>query len=173
MTRLEALANGAVILAALVVIGVTIHDHLQPGRVPRRDALIAELVGKPIPLPGDSSSRQTVALFVSSTCRFCANSMDFYRKLSALRGRTSCEFRLLALGPSDAETKNDIREYLARNELVVDDSNVMNFAILGVRVTPTVVIQDARNCVRHAWFGLLDQEGQDEVVSKINASCRA
>jgi hypothetical protein len=150
-----------------------LHDRLRPVPSTKAEGLAAQLVGKSLQLPVGSSPQRTVALFVSSTCRFCTRSMEFYRQLSKARTKAPCEFRLVVMGPNEVETKDNIRDYLAKNELTVDESNVVDFIALGIPATPTLVIGDSSRKVRHAWVGLLDQEGQDDVISKINASCRA
>lgn len=98
--------------------------------------------------------------------------MEFYQRLAVLRKEASCGFRLIAMGPSGRETKDEIRDYLARNGLMVDNANFVDFAALGIPATPTLVIPDSNNLVQHAWVGMLNQEAQDDVVSKIQASCR-
>jgi hypothetical protein len=57
--------------------------------------------------------------------------MGFYRRLAELRKMDSCGFRLVAIGPGGRETKDEIRGYLARNGLTVDDANVVDFEASG------------------------------------------
>jgi hypothetical protein len=170
--RLEELTNVVVLIVALGVGGTLAYDRLRPTPSRTGDTIAAKLVGNHLTLPGPGKAKETVALFVSSTCRFCTASMGFYRKLAALRN-DQCSFRLVALGPKDAETDTEFQHYLGSNGLKVDSSGVVEFSAFSIQATPTIAIGDSSNMIRHTWVGSLNEEPEDEVISKIQSSCGA
>src|SRR3990170_2033038 len=85
MSRLERVANVAVILTCLTVTGHILHRYMSPsGPAPtyRAGEHIPEATGL-----GVKANRQTLLLVTASTCHFCTESMPFYRKVAeAARG---------------------------------------------------------------------------------------
>ena len=167
MTGFEKYSNIAVIVVASVVIGTNLYDHFGL-QAPKPK----QLTGKPLPGSSITGNQGTITLFISKDCHFCTDSMDFYRRLSDLRATTPCDIKLVAAGPRNRETREDIQTYLAKHDLAVDGIEMLNFSCLGVSGTPTLVLQGASRLVRAVWFGYLPEASENEVLSKTKSFCQ-
>jgi hypothetical protein len=166
MTLLEKLSNFAVIVGVVFVIAINIYPRASRQKsLPSLDAYL----GKVVNLPGvpPSASQPTVALFVSKDCHFCTDSMDFYRRLTDLSGSPARRFRVVAVGPKNRESKEDLEKYLARQDLKVDVVTMANFSELKISGTPTLLLQDGSGKVLGAWSGYLPEPVQSEVGDKL------
>lgn len=94
--------------------------------------------------------RLTVLLFLGSHCPFCAQSMEFYRSLSELRGKHG--FGLVAIG---LESEQALAQYLKDNQLEVDAIRSVRSDSFRISSTPTLIVADARGLVVKQWTGLL------------------
>jgi hypothetical protein len=92
----------------------------------------------------------TVVLYLSSTCRFCNQSVPFYRELS--RVRTIERFRIVAIGREPAPS---LKSYLALHEIDVDQVLSVGTRSLKMTATPTLLIVDSSSRVLDSWVGLL------------------
>ncbi len=188
MVSLQRMSNISVIVAAVVVIGLTLHDRLgvqgtqgTHAQEPldqiahARESLNQKFIGKTLALPNTpiTGKKATVTLFVSKTCKFCTASMDFYRRLADLRSTQSCDLKVVAVGPKSRETPEDIQEYVAQHDLGVDGVDVVDFSEFGIPGTPTLILRDASRLVRAVWLGRLGESEEEKVFSQIKSYCKA
>jgi hypothetical protein len=117
--RLDLLANTAVILASLSVVAfVAMRWNEQAAR--NRSA-------RPAYDPGDlmeslsgvdyGTADMTVVLYLSNTCRFCTDSMPFYRDLVQRRNAASLPVKFVITSQESVEVT---RAYTRENSLEVD-----------------------------------------------------
>jgi hypothetical protein len=105
----------------------------------------------------DYSRGPTLLLVLSSTCRYCHESLPFYRQLVAEREG----FQVIA---GSAESPETFSSYLRAANLSVDKAVKMEkSAWQGVSATPTLLVIDSNGRVSAAWVGLLSDEQQAEV----------
>lgn len=99
-------------------------------------------------------------MWIQSTCRYCTESMDLYRRL-ALDPRLGA--RLVAMGP---EPEDVIRAYLKAHEVDVDD---VFTGPKGVRLysTPTLLVLEPGLKVSSIWTGVLDVEQQQQLTAPL------
>jgi hypothetical protein len=173
MKLLERLSTLAVLLAAVIVIAVTVRDRLIPGNNPHQDAARAaqQLVGKPFPVPVgyQIGKTATLLLVVSSTCHFCSESMPFYRQLAAIQPKTSGELGLLAVVPESSEAG---LEYLSKNGVRVAEAiSTPSLSKVGLAATPTLVLLDRDRRVMEVWVGMLDASRQGNVLKRLREMC--
>jgi hypothetical protein len=127
-------------------------------------------VGERINLSGVDfgASDQTLLLVVRKGCRFCDESMPFYKQLgddAAIAKRT----RLVIAAPDD-ETVS--REELAKQAVRVDQVVKVSAGQLKIRGTPTAILVDRSGAVRQVFIGRLDEAKQQELVGVLKASAR-
>jgi len=172
MRIIERLTTVAVLLAAVLVIAVTVRDRLFPGNNPHQDAARAaqQLVGKPFPVPAgyQIGKTATVLLVVSSTCHYCSESMPFYRQLAAIQPKASGELGLLAVVPENSDTG---LEYLSRNGVRVAGAISTPLSKVGLAATPTLVLLDRNGRVMDVWVGMLDARRQGNVLKRLREIC--
>lgn len=168
MKVLERLTTLAVLVAAFLVIGVTVYDRLSPGQPGPSGVVEAaqHLVGKSFPLPGNTGTGRTATLLlvVAPGCHFCSESMPFYQRLIGMRTGSGGDLGILAVMPSVAA---EAKEYLSENHLNVDGIVSTSLPKVGLQATPTLVLLDGSRRVSAAWVGLLDARQQDVVVQKL------
>jgi hypothetical protein len=127
-------------------------------------------VGEQIKVAGVDfrASAQTLVLVVRKGCRFCDESMPFYKQLGddAAIAKTT---RLVIAAPDDEVVS---REELAKQAVRVDQVVKVKGGDLKVRGTPTVIVVDRGGTVRQVLIGRLDETKQRELVTTLRAAGR-
>jgi hypothetical protein len=108
------------------------------------------------------ASRQTLLMFVRSGCRFCTESMDFYKRVADSNEHGNGAFRIVALTPEDEETT---RSYLNEHSIKVDGVVEVKVGETQFSGTPTLVLVGHDSKIRDLWHGKL-QTGQERQVLK-------
>lgn len=157
----EFAANLSIVIVGLALVAV-LWDKWSGGPQQEQTAL---KVGDSIRLPsGAWQKRPTLVLALSSECRFCAESMPFYRRLTARAGEANLD--IVVLMPQEASVA---RDYLATHGL--DGSTIRSVARLdhstGVPAVPAIVAVGANGLVRDLWLGRLGSEQEQEVLGRL------
>ena len=120
------------------------------------------LVGRAMALPGADwqAAPISVLLQISSTCRFCNESMPFYRRLMATRQTAASKVPVL-VASHDAVAV--IRKHLEDEQVAVD--KVLHARDAFGTGTPTVYIVDSKGVVKRVFIGKLDPSGEKELLS--------
>ena len=172
MTRLDKVANIALILACTLFIGHLARNYyfsrvLSPNLSPEIK------VGEVVKLPGpDTADRRpasaTLVLALSSSCGFCQTSMPFYQKLAALRSSSSERVRLATVMP---QSREEAESYLKNNGVVVDAVFSMPMSQIGINGTPTLLLLDGQNRLARSWAGRLNSSQESEVIAHLRELC--
>ncbi|HLG17506.1 MAG TPA: hypothetical protein VJH03_23885 [Blastocatellia bacterium] len=173
--RVELFANIAIIALAVIAGFVLIRNHLLERTLPpqaarRPDPPVIPPAGTKIFLPGVSwdQSERTLLLVLSTDCRFCAESADFYRRL-AQETAASPSTRLMAVFSQDTE---GARKYLSKLDVPVNDVKQSPLSSVGVRGTPSLLLVDNSGAVTESWFGRLSAAKETEVLNRLKCeSC--
>jgi hypothetical protein len=96
--------------------------------------------------------------------------MPFYERLTRLKSGDSAGLRVIAALPA-RETRQDGETYFAEHDVVVDGIETVNFMILGVTGTPTLVLLDGAGRVKASWVGRLSSDNEKDVLTKVKAIC--
>jgi hypothetical protein len=125
--------------------------------------------GTKLSLPGiDWSKRQhTLLLVLSTKCRFCNDSLPFYRQLSATARTTNVG--LVAVFP---QSESDVQQYLGQAGLIVDQTVQGSARTVGTRGTPTLLLVDRNGIVQRSWMGQLPKRSEAEVLDTVKATSR-
>jgi hypothetical protein len=115
-------------------------------------------------LPGIryENERATIVLYLRSTCKYCTESMAFYRLLMEHVGKRPGIHLVVATG----EPTEVARSYLSSHDLKIDD--VVQSRLSSVP-TPTVVVIDLHGKVKQAWVGQQKPAGETEMLRAIGA----
>jgi thioredoxin-related protein len=108
---------------------------------------------------------RTLLLVVRKGCRFCDESMPFYKRLGddpTLAKRT--QFVLVA---PDGEIVS--REELAKQQVRVDQVVTKSLAALKVQGTPTAILVGKTGRIEKVMVGRLDEKQQEELVLALKA----
>lgn len=165
--KIEAAANVAIIVVALLLGGVLVKRFLLPGAEPARaDPRVP--AGTKATLPGVDWAKngRTLVLVLSRDCRFCTESAPFYRRLAGEAGGRS-DIRLVAVFP---QTVEEGREYL--DGLGVNVHEVMQAApsSTGAGGTPTLILVDGGGVVRNSWVGKLAAPEESDVLDQVKGT---
>ena len=162
--KLESLANLAIIAVA-VILGFTLLSRYfapQPSANPDSGAL------KPgIALPSSnidwSKNEKNLVLVLSTQCKYCQESSDFYRRLTE-RASSVASLRTIAILPQSLEEST---KYLSEKNITVNDVLKGNPSDLLVRGTPTLILVDKSGTALDVWVGKLPPEKEAEVLERI------
>lgn len=115
-----------------------------------------------------ATSEFTLALVLSAECRYCEESLPFYKRLSReLRERRVSAVKTVLLTRDPASMSSD---YVQRNSLSLDaivnvsDSDLRRLRIAG---TPTLVLVNQSGRITRTWFGRLDRAGERDVEATL------
>lgn len=176
------MSNIAVILLALLVGFVIIKQYIltratainptpaqivsnveqSPGRTtPTR----ASPIGMTIPLEGVNwtEKKQTLVLYLSTTCRYCNESVPFYQKL--IKAKSEKDFEIVAILSQNPE---EAKSYLRTQGLNIGQVFSSSLSSVGVTATPTLLLVNQEGVVSDFWRGKLNPDKEAEVLAKLS-----
>lgn len=161
--KLEAAANAATIVAALLLSVVLVKVYLLPRKaLLRADGGPAIAVGAKLntALPDVDwrKNGQTLVLAISTQCHFCTESAPFFRTLSSKAGK---RIRIVALLPQPVETA---QKYLSKEGVRVDQIKQVALSRIGVVGTPTMLLVNSEGTVTKLWEGELRAQEQEQAL---------
>jgi hypothetical protein len=170
MTRLEKATNVAIIVACVLLVASLVRNYYLSQN---SDLSALPAKGTEIKLPiassgGQQSAVPTLVLALSKSCRFCEESVPFYRKLMAFKNSSPQGLRLVAVLPDKQE---EAESYLKGNGIAVDAVVSMPISNLGVQGTPTLLLLDGQNKLEEIWVGKMSDEGELQVIDRLKKAC--
>lgn len=161
--RLETVANIVTIIVLLFFTVVVAQKRFDRYRAP---GTAASLIGKRVPVGvpmGADSKKRALLLFVSEHCKYCLESMAFYRHLHELS--VNRPVTQIAFVYPRGET--DFAAFLERNGVETLAHYPMDFWQVNVTGTPTIALVDETGVVRRVWVGLLSSRDESEILQLI------
>jgi thioredoxin-related protein len=110
-----------------------------------------------------ASHQQWVLLVLQKGCRFCEESMPFYKRLTAQLS-DQANAHLVALLP---QTEKESRQYLTDNMVDIADVRQASLRSVGVQGTPTLLLVDKNGTVLEQWLGKVPASQEDTVLSRL------
>jgi hypothetical protein len=167
--KLEAAANCATIIAALLLSFVLVRSFLLPTtsslRRPTVRATNLVTVGtdlsKRIPANIWNKNERTLVLVLSTHCHFCTESAPFFRQV---RERIGKDTKLVGVLP---EPVAEAESYLSREGVNLDEIRQLSLSKVGVDGTPTMLLVNKNGVVMQTWVGKLGPEEQDQAMKTI------
>ncbi|HUI80946.1 MAG TPA: hypothetical protein VLY24_23640 [Bryobacteraceae bacterium] len=164
MTKLETATHVFLIGICCLAGGLLIEQRFFP---PRQAVVDPEtfpaqaLLGRKVELPGADwqAAKFSILLQISSTCRFCEESMPFYRRLAAARQATK-----IPVIVASADAVAVMRKHLEDQQVIVDKVLHSRLAAFGTG-TPTIYIVDSAGLIKRVFLGELDSSGEKELLS--------
>lgn len=157
-TRIGQVADGATIAVAVVILALTWSQFRPSGTA---DLSESDLVGFRAGDVFDLNGR-TLLMVLRSDCRFCQQSMPFYRRLLE-RSRQGVEI-VVAAPASDT----GIAGYLESEGVAPDSVVLVQPGTLPVQGTPSLLLVDDGGGVTQAWVGLLDTAREASVLDALS-----
>lgn len=154
---LEVSANLGIVIVALIIVGNFVASRWRT----KRD-IDTLTTGSKVSLSGVKwEDGSTLVLALQRGCRYCDESVPFYRRL--WQQRSSSEPRMIAVVPGD---KAEVSKYLGELGVVVDGIVNASLADIHVCATPTLVLVDRSGRVSNVWVGKLDSNRENEVIQR-------
>ncbi len=160
--KLETVTNLAIIVVAIMLGFVLVQKYFR-GENPEKTP--TEIVkGTKISL-SDVSWRQnqkTLILVLQKDCRFCSESMPFYKTLvekSKVKG-----VQLIAVLP---DSREEGVQYLKENGVDIQEIRQSRLDEINVQGTPTLILLNDKGEVENSWVGKLPSEKETEVTENL------
>ena len=164
-SRIEAIANLAVILVALLVGYVVLARYAAAYRSPRPVAAGDRLAQ--IPGLDFNQHRHTLVLVLNTGCHFCEQSVPFYQRLADAQARRGSELGIVAVFPNDAEM---VRQFMTKDNLRIRSVTEAPLEKLRVYATPTLILVSKDGHVERSWIGLLSPPEELELFKSLSGS---
>jgi peroxiredoxin len=163
--RLETIVNLVVLLTCGVLVGGTVQRWYAPAAAGAAPAPNAIATGDAVPsaVVAGLTGKPSLVLLLSSTCRFCTESMPLYREL---RSQLQDRIALVAAGREAPET---LTKYIEEHQVSVDAVRKVDGPWMA-QPTPTMVLVDAAGKVAKIWVGYQPDGTADGVGNDIRAA---
>jgi thioredoxin-related protein len=163
--KIELIANVAIILVAVLIVGALVKNYIIPTR---QEAITGIHIGNKISLPDVDWAKngQTLLLVLQKDCHFCTASAQFYQRLvSETTGNSN--IRLVAVLPNAVE---ESKQYLSYLGVSVNEVRQASLRSLGVGETPTLILVDKEGKVAGSWIGQLPSSKEGEVLKHLQVN---
>jgi thiol-disulfide isomerase/thioredoxin len=172
MTKLDKVANIALIIACALLIGTLARNYYLSRKTDPNLELGLEK-GEQVKFPGDApadgqSAQATLVLALSTHCGFCQDSLPFYQKLAAFKNSSPARVRLATVM---SEPKEEIEAYLKKQGIAADAVFSIPVSQIGVKGTPTLLLLDGQNKLIESWVGKLNSQEESEVIAHLQKAC--
>lgn len=159
--RIEVIANVAIIVVALLIVGVIVQRFF----LARRAAPPTITVGSKVGLAGVDwqQNHRTLVLALQRGCRYCAQSASFYQRLTQVAPTKGV--KLVAVLP---QPPAEGHEYLSSLAVSITDIRQSPLDGLNVSGTPTLILVDDKGLVVASWVGKLPSDKEAEVLAQLN-----
>lgn len=163
--RLEVLANVTLVAVALIAGTVLVKNNFMSK--PGNSSAAVSTVGTRLKVSGIDwkANRQTLVLALQTTCHFCTESAEFYRRL--VSEVTPSTAHLTAILP---QARHESSNYLRNLSVNIDDVREGMFNDFNVRGTPTLILVDGAGVIKNVWVGKLSAAKEKEVLAAVGGS---
>jgi thioredoxin-related protein len=169
-SKLDVAANVAIIALCLVVGAVLIKNHFltpTPAAPPSAVDREAEIEGKASPelasLAATHDADRMVVVALAPGCRFCTESMPFYKRLIEERDAQGAGVPVIATVASEEMIEGE-RQVMDEAQVSPDDLVALSLGDVGVSGTPTLLLVDRDGTVLEAWIGMQQPDGEEEIL---------
>jgi hypothetical protein len=165
------LAANACLLVAAGTLGVTVwykYFHHQTVPQPITASLLVQAGSIAPPITGISyaSHEQSLLLFLSTTCRYCEDSVPFYNKLQGVALRSNDKWNVIGMF---SQPGGLVTEFKARVNLEAKVVPGVEFRRFGVKSTPTVLLVDRQGVVKRVWVGA-SRASESAILAALDSS---
>ena len=159
--RLEAIANLALIVAALAIGIVLLTRYVKSAAIPTSPA-----AGDQLPnIDGVEwkAHRRTLVLALNTGCHACVESIPYYQRLMQplLLGR---DIGIVAVFPNQPDL---VRQFVDEKKLPVASIGGVRLDRLGIDITPTIILVDSAGRVEKTWAGILRPREQADLEEEL------
>jgi hypothetical protein len=168
----DRITNIAVVIAAILLIslfGKAYFFAAPPRSSPdpvKRGTVLRSIEGVDL-----HKSLRTLVLALSTNCRYCTQSLPFYKELMTRAAKEAAgSVQMVAVFP---EQRADVDAYTKTHELPIDSVAGVNLRSLQIPFTPSLILVDSNAEVLGSWGGKLSEEEQKNVFNTLAESTKA
>jgi thiol-disulfide isomerase/thioredoxin len=165
-SKLEIGANIAIIVVAVLIVGLLIRLFFLPGgqQSTKTEYPPTPVTGTKVNLPGVDweHQSQTVLMVLQKGCHYCSESAPFYQKL--VKSAAGKDVKFLAVIP---QTKEVSENYLSELGISGVETKQATLNSLQVRGTPTLIVVNEKGEITKVWIGRLPPEKEQEVFEHL------
>lgn len=110
-----------------------------------------------------SRSEKTLLLFLQQDCKVCIESVAFYRRITD-NFPDPGNVQLILITPNEPKTAG---KFFRNEGLPVATVLQGERGLLGVKLSPTLILADSTGIVRGSWIGQLSPEREAEVLTML------
>ena len=165
--KIEFASNIAIIVVALLLGGIFVIRYWSPYSANTQPLEVENVKGGTkllLPNVDWNKNSKSVVLAISPACRYCTDSLPFYRKLAAQKNDRD-GFSVIVIAP---QSVSETQEYLNKNGIKADDVRQTALSAINVRATPTLIVLDNQGTVVNSWVGKLSLTKEAEVVESLH-----
>lgn len=155
-----------IIVAGLLGFAIVQKTFFNTPATINQPARVQPAIGSKINLPNLelASEKQTLILALQKGCRFCSESMPFYKRIAETvqDGNT----RLIAVLPGSAEESSRYLGEFGLNNIVVEQATLDSLQVSG---TPTLILINNKGEITDYWVGKLPPDKEIEVLDKLKS----
>lgn len=162
--KAEFFSNIAIIIVAFLLSSIFVGRYLSSDTT--KSSISESIkVGTKLPLPNVDWNKtdKTLLLAISTSCRYCTDSLPFYKKLVQQKNERN-NFKLIVITPQNI---NEAQHYLSENGIEVDEVRQAVLSEINVRATPTLIVLDNVGAVVNSWVGKLPPTKENEVTQSL------
>jgi thioredoxin-related protein len=163
-SKIELFSNIAIIAVALLLGAALVNRYFLNYYVPQTAQAKSPGIkpGTALSLPDAdwNKNEKTLVVALSTTCRYCTESLPFYKLLAQQKAGRG-DLKITAVLPQSAD---EARRYLSEHNVSVDE--IKQADLPEVRGTPTLIIVDKNGSVLESWVGKLPPEKETEVMNR-------
>ena len=162
--KIDLITNILTIIVAILLIGLFVQRYIFPSNAGERSK--SPTIGKAILVDNldTSKSSKNVLIVMMKGCRFCEESMDFYKHL--IQQNQGNDVKIVAVFPPGSK---DIETYLKTHGVIGIEVKYSELSQLEVDGTPTIIITDENGKIAKSWVGKLSSEKEMEVTSFLHS----
>lgn len=160
-SKIEFITNILIIVAIIGIAGF----YIKRSYFPSNQAVISQpAVGSKINVAGLDFSKQskTLVMALQTTCHYCNESADFYKKLiQSVQGKNT---KLVAVFPGSIEESKAHLDELGLSSIDIDQAPLNTLPVNG---TPTLILTNDKGEIMNAWIGKLPENKELEVINSL------
>lgn len=163
--KAELAANILIIVVAVLLIGVFVQKYFFSATAVNQKARAQPVIGSKLNASdvNFSSQPKTLILALSTGCRFCNESVPFYKRI--IENTQNKNVKLVAVFPTSIEESKAHLNELGLTNLEVKRSPLDNIQVSG---TPTLILTNEKGEITDYWVGKLTPDKETEVINKLN-----
>jgi thioredoxin-related protein len=160
--KVELAANIAIIIVALILGAVVVQKYFFASGNDGPPKEIAKGTKMAVPETDFQANGKTLLVVLQKSCKFCAESMPFYKTL--LERTPGKGVKMVAVLPGPRE---ESIAYLGEYGVALPEVRQASLNAVNVRGTPTLILVNDKGEVSNSWVGKLPPEKEKEVIDQL------